>query len=190
MEGQGKPKSTGAHKGRYRRPKKPTAEGSSPKNGSDARKDWPGAGPSRPIGGPNRSTRNNNPQVGDNAPEPQSAPLARAVSTTPMDIDNVVDPNATTTFASLAIHSSLKASIETEFKFETLTPCQAQTIVPLMANQDVHLLSKTGSGKTLAFLIPSISKLLFSGARLGSQVSVLVISPTRELAMQVFSFKR
>jgi ATP-dependent RNA helicase MSS116 len=59
------------------------------------------------------------------------------------------------------------------------------TIAPLLKNQDVHLLSKTGSGKTLAFLIPSISNLLLFGAKLGDRVSILVISPTRELAMQV-----
>jgi ATP-dependent RNA helicase MSS116 len=89
------------------------------------------------------------------------------------------------TFNSLDIHPSLKSSIKNEFKFENMTTCQAQTIAPLLCNQDVHLLSKTGSGKTLAFLIPSISTLLLSGARLGNNVSILVISPTRELAMQV-----
>jgi ATP-dependent RNA helicase DDX18/HAS1 len=93
------------------------------------------------------------------------------------------------TFSSLKIHPTIQASILNEFKFETMTACQAHTIAPLLLNKDVHLLSKTGSGKTLAFLIPSISKLVSSRTRLGSQVSILVVSPTRELAMQVFFIK-
>ena len=44
--------------------------------------------------------------------------------------------------------------------------------------------AKTGTGKTIAFLLPAIQKLLKGGPRRG-QVAILVLSPTRELALQI-----
>jgi hypothetical protein len=197
---QGKPQS--AHKGRYRRPKKPAQGGlTSPVRENNARKEWPAGKPVVNDGGPNNprpsgtqapgpahvalNPRGNNPPPQMPAKPTPAMPQAAPSSTTSMDIDVAGSVNAPT-FASLPIHPSLKSAIANNFQFETLTPCQAQTITPLLQNNDVHLLSKTGSGKTLAFLIPSISNLLLSGAKLGDRVSILVISPTRELAMQVY----
>lgn len=45
--------------------------------------------------------------------------------------------------------------------------------------------AKTGTGKTLAFLVPSIQRLLDSPAPPQSLTSILVLSPTRELALQI-----
>lgn len=45
--------------------------------------------------------------------------------------------------------------------------------------------AKTGTGKTLAFLIPSIQALISGAAPAKDKTSVLVLSPTRELAMQI-----
>ena len=44
--------------------------------------------------------------------------------------------------------------------------------------------AKTGTGKTIAFLLPAIQKVLQNGPKRG-QVAVLVLSPTRELALQI-----
>jgi ATP-dependent RNA helicase DeaD len=65
--------------------------------------------------------------------------------------------------------------------FEEASPIQSQTIPQLLAGADVAGLSQTGSGKTAAFAIPAIEKV---NANLRAP-QVLVLCPTRELAMQV-----
>ena len=93
-----------------------------------------------------------------------------------------------------------------------MTQIQAKAIPPLLAGSDVLGAAKTGSGKTLAFLIPVIEllvgshfKSLFfyfvssllsyfyqSKARFAQRNGVggLVISPTRELALQIYGVLR
>lgn len=71
-------------------------------------------------------------------------------------------------------------------KFEHMTEIQEKSIPPLLAGEDLVGAAKTGSGKTLAFLVPVVelmSKLKF-GHKMGT--GTLIISPTRELAMQTF----
>ncbi|KAG8725101.1 hypothetical protein FRC12_024230, partial [Ceratobasidium sp. 428] len=70
--------------------------------------------------------------------------------------------------------------------FEFATEVQAKTLGHILAGKDVLARAKTGTGKTLAFLIPAIETLRRSRQQpaLGS-ASVLVISPTRELAQQI-----
>ncbi len=65
--------------------------------------------------------------------------------------------------------------------FEQASPIQAAAIPVLLAGKDVVGQSHTGSGKTAAFVIPAIEKLDPSAP--GPQV--LIVCPTRELAMQV-----
>lgn len=60
-------------------------------------------------------------------------------------------------------------------------PVQAEAIPPLLAGADVVIGAPTGSGKTLAFLIPMIERL----PRGASWPRALVVTPTRELALQV-----
>lgn len=60
-------------------------------------------------------------------------------------------------------------------------PVQAEAIPPLLAGKDVVIEAPTGSGKTLAFLIPMIERL----QRGASWPRALVVTPTRELALQV-----
>lgn len=58
-----------------------------------------------------------------------------------------------------------------------------------MSGKDCLAKAKTGTGKTLAFLIPSIEKMLQRGGAGGAAghkpISTLILSPTRELAMQI-----
>ena len=64
-----------------------------------------------------------------------------------------------------------------------MTPVQAATIPQFLAHKDVAVQACTGSGKTLAFLIPVvefISKRKFQKQQIGA----LILSPTRELALQ------
>jgi ATP-dependent RNA helicase DDX5/DBP2 len=68
--------------------------------------------------------------------------------------------------------------------FKAFTPVQAQGIPIIMSGRDFIGISKTGSGKTLAFLIPAIIHLIGQN-RDSRDTSILVLSPTRELAMQI-----
>lgn len=61
------------------------------------------------------------------------------------------------------------------------TPIQCEAIPAIINNNDIIAKSKTGSGKTLAFLLPILQKI----SPKGNGVEVLVLSPTRELAIQI-----
>uniref|UniRef100_A0A6P7GBS3 ATP-dependent RNA helicase n=1 Tax=Diabrotica virgifera virgifera TaxID=50390 RepID=A0A6P7GBS3_DIAVI len=84
------------------------------------------------------------------------------------------------------LHSEVKCGIES-LKFPTMTPVQAYTIPQLLKKKDVAAEAVTGSGKTLAFLIPilQIMKQRETEEKWGKhQVGAVVLSPTRELALQ------
>ncbi|KAK8071095.1 hypothetical protein PG997_011298 [Apiospora hydei] len=80
----------------------------------------------------------------------------------------------------------LKTIIE-DMKFDHMTPVQAATIHQLLKERDTDVLAqaKTGTGKTVAFLLPAIQSMLNRKRQPGQFVSLLVISPTRELALQI-----
>lgn len=69
------------------------------------------------------------------------------------------------------------------------TPVQAQAIPAALTGADVVATAQTGTGKTLAFLLPILEKLLKASTpdgnpALANRVQALVLSPTRELAIQ------
>ncbi|BBN10585.1 ATP-dependent RNA helicase DDX55/SPB4 [Marchantia polymorpha subsp. ruderalis] len=71
--------------------------------------------------------------------------------------------------------------------FITATPVQVATIPLLCSFKDVSVDAATGSGKTLAFIVPIVEKLRgLSDPLKKNQVGAIVISPTRELASQIF----
>ncbi|KAJ5729883.1 ATP-dependent RNA helicase DDX18 [Penicillium malachiteum] len=74
--------------------------------------------------------------------------------------------------------------------FTTMTEIQQRTIPPLLAGRDVLGAAKTGSGKTLSFLIPAVEMLSALRFKPRNGTGVLVISPTRELALQIFGVAR
>ncbi|MCW2762790.1 MAG: box helicase [Marmoricola sp.] len=65
--------------------------------------------------------------------------------------------------------------------YETPSPIQAEAIPPLLAGQHVVGLAQTGTGKTAAFALPILSRIDMSQ----TLPQVLVLAPTRELALQV-----
>nr|WP_279538503.1 DEAD/DEAH box helicase [Deinococcus radiodurans] len=66
------------------------------------------------------------------------------------------------------------------------TPVQAKAIPELLAGRDVIATARTGSGKTLAFLIPAAARGIgVTGKTRGMAPEVLIVSPTRELAVQI-----
>ena len=66
--------------------------------------------------------------------------------------------------------------------FETPTAIQAQAIPHLLAGRDMVGLAQTGTGKTAAFALPMLERIDLNS----NAVQALVLTPTRELAVQVF----
>ena len=89
-------------------------------------------------------------------------------------------------FASLGIDSRVLAAIE-DLGYETPSPIQAETIPLLLEGRDVVGLAQTGTGKTAAFAVPALSRLAELADVNGpaNTPQILVLAPTRELALQV-----
>eukprot|EP00924_Labyrinthula_sp_SR-Ha-C_P000603 snap_masked-scaffold_27-processed-gene-4.30-mRNA-1 protein AED:0.23 eAED:0.24 QI:0/0/0/1/1/1/2/0/301 len=88
-------------------------------------------------------------------------------------------------FNSLKINEKLLTSLENN-NFESMTPIQAQSIPHLLAGKDLLGAAQTGSGKTLAFLVPAIDLLYKTGFKAKNGTGIITITPTRELAIQIF----
>ncbi|KAE8806692.1 Eukaryotic translation initiation factor 3 subunit A [Hordeum vulgare] len=80
--------------------------------------------------------------------------------------------------------SELTAKAVREMNYTHLTQIQARSIPHLMLGSDVLGSARTGSGKTLAFLIPAIELLHKARFTPTNGTGVIVVCPTRELAMQ------
>ncbi|XP_008558755.1 probable ATP-dependent RNA helicase pitchoune [Microplitis demolitor] len=70
--------------------------------------------------------------------------------------------------------------------FENMTEIQAKAIPPLLEGRDLVGAAKTGSGKTLAFLIPAVELIYKLKFMPRNGAGCIIISPTRELAMQTY----
>jgi ATP-dependent RNA helicase RhlE len=85
------------------------------------------------------------------------------------------------TFDQLKIHSSLIQGVYDQ-GYAAPQPIQAQAIPPAVEGRDLIACAPTGTGKTAAFLLPTLQHLLTGPAR---RTRALVLTPTRELALQV-----
>jgi ATP-dependent RNA helicase RhlE len=85
------------------------------------------------------------------------------------------------TFEQLNLHPSLMRGVRDQ-GYLTPTPIQAQAIPAAHQGRDLIACAPTGTGKTAAFLLPVLHHLLSGPAR---QTRALVLTPTRELALQV-----
>jgi ATP-dependent RNA helicase MSS116 len=86
-------------------------------------------------------------------------------------------------FADLPISPLSIRAMNEVLKYQYMTHVQSMCIPPIQSGIDCLAKSKTGTGKTLAFLIPAIESILQRPARV--PLSILVLSPTRELALQI-----
>ncbi|MEP6573879.1 MAG: DEAD/DEAH box helicase [Gemmatimonadota bacterium] len=88
-----------------------------------------------------------------------------------------------TSFTDLGVSEPLVATL-TALGYEEPTPIQREAIPPLLAGRDLLGQAATGTGKTAAFALPLL-QLLPSGPAVPGKPGLLVLVPTRELAMQV-----
>ena len=89
-------------------------------------------------------------------------------------------------FKDLKLIDSLLKAIDDQ-GYKTPTQVQELTIPPLLEKQDVLVTAQTGTGKTAAFALPILQLLSKDqdAPKGGKKISALIISPTRELALQI-----
>ncbi|KAF7315225.1 RNA helicase [Mycena indigotica] len=88
-------------------------------------------------------------------------------------------------FSTLELSDETSRAIEA-MGLKTMTPIQAQSIPILLTGKDVLGAARTGSGKTLAFVIPAVELLHRLKFKPMNGTGIIIISPTRELALQIF----
>jgi superfamily II DNA/RNA helicase len=90
------------------------------------------------------------------------------------------------TFASLGLIDPLLRALDT-LGYHTPTPVQTQAIPAVLAGRDLMAAAQTGTGKTAGFALPLLQRLTMQGPQVAANsVRLLVLVPTRELAVQVF----
>lgn len=89
-------------------------------------------------------------------------------------------------FSDFGLERRLMNTVE-HLGFTEPTEIQQQAIPAAMQGHDLIASSKTGSGKTLAFIIPALQRLTKNRALSKRDPRVVILTPTRELAKQVFS---
>eukprot|EP00798_Chlamydomonas_sp_ICE-L_P003456 gene3456-13516_t len=94
-----------------------------------------------------------------------------------------------TEFASLDLTPNTMKAIG-DMGFQYMTEVQARTVPALLTGRDVLGAARTGSGKTLAFLIPCVELLYRAKFMPRNGTGTIVISPTRELSMQIYGVVR
>lgn len=93
-------------------------------------------------------------------------------------------PEENMLFKSLKLSEPTAKAIE-EMSFAKMTEVQARCIPACLAGRDVLGAARTGSGKTLAFLIPAIEMLYRLKFKPRNGTGVIIVTPTRELAIQI-----
>nr|KYP55846.1 DEAD-box ATP-dependent RNA helicase 51 [Cajanus cajan] len=96
---------------------------------------------------------------------------------------------STESFTSLELSEPTSKAIA-DMGFHRMTQIQARAIPPLLAGSDVLGAARTGAGKTLAFLVPAVELLRSAQFTPRNGTGVVVICPTRELAIQTHAVAR
>jgi ATP-dependent RNA helicase RhlE len=88
------------------------------------------------------------------------------------------------TFTELPLCTQLQNNLK-KYGFVSPTPVQSGSIPHALAGRDVVATAQTGTGKTLAFLLPLIQSLAKPGGKPAPGIQALILTPTRELALQI-----
>ena len=127
--------------------------------------------------------------------KPQQRPLKRKREDEDVDSLNQrvqdinVKENEYDTFASLPLSQPTVSGLEASH-FKTLTDIQKKAVSYALKGSDILGAAKTGSGKTLAFLVPVLENLYRKRWTELDGLGALILSPTRELAIQIFEVLR
>ncbi|MDO4290355.1 MAG: DEAD/DEAH box helicase [Eggerthellaceae bacterium] len=90
-----------------------------------------------------------------------------------------------TTFAELGLSKTALEAVD-DLGYTRPTPVQEQAVPLVLAGRDIIAAAKTGTGKTAAFSLPALDKLRTRGGKAKpKRPRVLVVTPTRELAVQI-----
>lgn len=118
-----------------------------------------------------------------------AAPKVQRLPDTPTDEPDAAPSPKTTSHLSDVRFDSLRGIVDDRIlaaiKFEYMSVVQAATLQEGLSGIDLLAQAKTGTGKTIAFLLPAIQRLLTVPRRQSNQIYVLILSPTRELALQI-----
>lgn len=106
------------------------------------------------------------------------------VHSLPLGLTGAFEDTSFDSLTNLVNENTLKAI--KEMGFTNMTEIQHKSIRPLLEGRDLLAAAKTGSGKTLAFLIPAVELIVKLKFMPRNGTGVLILSPTRELAMQTF----
>nr|XP_056717140.1 ATP-dependent RNA helicase DDX18 [Euleptes europaea] len=102
----------------------------------------------------------------------------------PLGLTGAFEDTSFASLAGLVSENTLKGIAD--MAFTHMTEIQHKSIKPLLEGRDILAAAKTGSGKTLAFLIPAIELIYKLKFMPRNGTGVLILSPTRELAMQTY----
>ncbi|XP_069717613.1 ATP-dependent RNA helicase DDX18 isoform X2 [Phaenicophaeus curvirostris] len=106
------------------------------------------------------------------------------VPSLPLGVTGAFEDNSFTSLASIVSENTLKGV--KDMGFTHMTEIQHKSIKPLLEGRDILAAAKTGSGKTLAFLIPAVELIYKLKFMPRNGTGVIILSPTRELAMQTY----
>ena len=119
------------------------------------------------------------PVVAEETPAQEEA-AEKIVEDSSDDSDEEPGDEALVTFEDLGLADEVLEAIKA-LNYETPSPIQAKAIPALLQGGNLLGTAQTGTGKTAAFSLPLLSRLDFNG----HETSMLVLTPTRELAIQV-----
>ena len=88
------------------------------------------------------------------------------------------------TFNELNLSAPLLRAVA-EAGYESPSPIQASAIPPVLAGRDLMGCAQTGTGKTAAFALPMLDRLTANPAKKKGAIRALILTPTRELALQI-----
>src|SRR5260221_1419156 len=118
-------------------------------------------------------------RVQKSLPQYQLLEAIRAVDVIGKHTKEIIEPQVSGNFEQFQLSPQLLENILHK-NYVVPTPIQQKAIQPILEGQDVLGIANTRTGKTAAFLIPLIQKVILNKMEL-----VLIIAPTRELALQI-----
>ncbi|XP_054579128.1 ATP-dependent RNA helicase DDX18 isoform X2 [Eptesicus fuscus] len=120
----------------------------------------------------------------NSAEEPGDGEEESEVPSLPLGLTGAFEDTSFASLSNLVNENTLRAI--KEMGFTNMTEIQHKSVRPLLEGRDLLAAAKTGSGKTLAFLIPAVELIVKLKFMPRNGTGVLILSPTRELAMQTF----